>query len=135
MTDMTPVLGTPSAIRDHLRHAIEPAGFAANGVRFVLCDGDNGVLAHCHVGQVPPDVDLADCVRTVSDVVRAVARGTPGGGVLVALTRPGRPIFVPTDRHWFRAARSTCAEHAVRLLGVHVVTPRGQRELVLDDAL
>jgi hypothetical protein len=61
--------------------------------------------------------------------------GGGDGAVLVALTRPGPVTITGSDGQWFRAAHQICAEQEARLLGVHVVTPRGQREVVLDDAL
>jgi len=63
-----------------------------------------------------------------------VLAGSGGCALLIALTRPGPTTLVAADRRWFQVAHLWCAEHEVRLLGVHVVTPRGQRELVLDDA-
>jgi hypothetical protein len=125
------VLNSPAAIERHLRHGIEPEGFDSNGIRFVFCDNRNRVLIHCHVGEVPADVGPTVCARTISTLVHNLS----GGAMLVALTRPGPPTLTAADGRWFRAAHEVCAEHEVRLLGVHVVTPRGQREVVLDDAL
>ncbi len=127
-------LHSPEAIARHLRRDIEPEGFDSNGVRFVLCDNRNQVLCHCHVGEIPFDISSAECNRTLSLFAHTLSSGGDGA-ILLALTRPGPPTLMPADARWFRAARRACAEHAVRLLGVHVVTPRGQREVVLDDVL
>jgi hypothetical protein len=127
-------LHSPEAIQRHLRMNIEPSGFDTNGVRFVLCDDRNQVLVHCHVGEIPADITSDECSRTLSIFAHSMSHGGDGA-ILVALTRPGPPTLMPSDLRWFRAAYRACAAHDVRLLGVHVVTPRGQREVVLDDAL
>ena len=127
-------LRSPEAIQRHLGRDIEPAGFDSNGVRFVLCDNRNQVLVHCHVGEVPANISSAECSRTLSLFAHSMSRGGDGA-ILLALTRPGPPTLTPSDGRWFRAAHRACAAYEVRLLGVHVVTPRGQREVVLDDVL
>jgi hypothetical protein len=124
-------LNSPAAIERHLRRDIEPAGFDSNGVRFVLCDERNLVLAHVHFGEMPDEVSAAECAHTMSGFAGTVSEGA----ILVALTRPGAVMLTPADTRWFRVAQQVCAEQAVRLLGVHVVTPRGQRPVVLDDVL
>lgn len=134
MRPKTVVLDTPQAIERHLGVAIEPAGFDGPAVRFVLCDDANQVLAHCHVGALPAELSAAECARAVSLFVGVLADGGDGA-LLLALVRPGPPSLCRTDGIWFRAAHEVCAEHRVRLLGVHVVTPQGQREVRWDDAL
>jgi hypothetical protein len=127
-------LHSPEAIQRHLRRDIEPAGFDSNGVRFVLCDDQNQVLFHCHVGDVPSNIGPVECSRTLSLFAHSMSRGGDGA-ILLALTRPGPLTLTASDRRWFRAAYRARTAYAVRLLGVHVVTPRGQREVVLDDVL
>jgi hypothetical protein len=127
-------LHSPTDISRHLRWDIEPAGFDGNGVRVVLCDNRNQVVCHCHVGEVPYDISRAECDRTLSLFAHHVS-DAGDGAILLALTRPGPPTLTEVDTRWYHAAHRACARHQVRLLGVHVVTPRGQRELVLDDAL
>jgi hypothetical protein len=140
------VLDSPDAIRDHLEEAIEPAERGRRGVRFVLCDRANRVLVHCPVEGIPDDSDADDCVQTISVFATALTgTGSDGGAaaaasarsaaMLVVLTRPGTSLVTDSDRLWFRAAHEVCAEYGVRLLGVHLMTLRQQREIVLDDAL
>jgi len=135
MTQFKVVLDSPAAIRSHLRYGIEPEGFNTVGVRFVLCDPENVVRAHFHMTEIPVNADDVDCAEKVTLFARTLADGFSGAAILLALTRPGPPTLTQSDRRWFRAAHKVCALHEVRLLGVHVVTPRGQREVVLDDAL
>lgn len=131
----TPVLDTPEAIREHLEIALDPGDRANRGVRFVLCDVDNRVMVHCPVEDVPADVDEEDCKQFVSVFASALAEGDEGGAILVALTRPGTAMITEVDRAWFRATYETCAENRVRVLGVHLLTPREHREIHPDDAI
>jgi hypothetical protein len=128
-------LDSPEAIRDHLGVGIAPEGFDTSGVRFVLCDEGNTVLAHVHMTDCPPDANDEQCTNIVAQFARLLADGPDCAAMLLALTRPGPPALISSDRRWFRAAHAVCAKHEVRLLGVHVVTPHGQREVLLDDAL
>lgn len=131
----TPVLDTPDAIREHLEIALDPGDRSTQGVRFVLCDADNRVMVHCPVDDVPADVGLEDCKRFVSVFASALAEGDEGGAILVALTRPGTATIGEVDRSWFRATHEVCAENRVRVLGVHLLTPREHREIHPDDAI
>lgn len=131
----TPVLNTPEAIREHLEIALDPGDRGHRGVRFVLCDADNRVMVHCPVDDVPADVDAEDCAHFVSVFASALAEGDEGGGILVALTRPGAATITDVDRTWFRVTHEVCAENGVRVLGVHLLTPREHREIHPDDGL
>lgn len=131
----TPVLDTPEAIREHLEIALDPVDRTKRGVRFVLCDADNRVMVHCPVEDVPAGVDVEDCKNFVSVFASALAEGDEGGAMLVALTRPGSSTITDEERAWFRATHETCAENGVRVLGVHLLTPRDHREIHPDDAI
>jgi hypothetical protein len=129
------VLDSPDAIAGHLAEAIEEWERGRRGVRFVLCDADNEVRVHCPVDDLPECTDPADCAHAVSVFATALADSEPDGAMLVALTRPGSGTVIDPDRVWFHAAHEVCAKTGVRLLGVHLLTPSDQREIVLDDAL
>ncbi|QSB16079.1 hypothetical protein JQS43_07170 [Natronosporangium hydrolyticum] len=131
----TPVLDTPEAIREHLEIALDPADRRQRGVRFVLCDADNRVMVHCPVDDVPADVDSEDCTHFVSVFASALAEGDEGGGMLVALTRPGSGTINDLDRIWFRVTHEVCAQNGVRVIGVHLLTPSDHREIHPDDAI
>lgn len=135
MTSPLVILDSPQAIRRHLRSGIGPHEFDAPGVRFVLCDRRNEVRAHIHVSDPPPATDVEEFRMVAGTLAEGVARTGDGNGMLLALIRSGAPTLLPEDKVWFRVACSVCAEHKVRLLGVHIVTPHGQREVLLDDAL
>jgi hypothetical protein len=129
------VLDTAEAIAAHLADAVEEWERGRRGVRFVLCDRANEVQVHCPVDDLPADTDPAECAHAVSVFATALADSEPDGALLVALTRPGSGTITDPDRRWFHAAHEVCAKLGVRLLGVYLLTPSGQREIVLDDAL
>jgi hypothetical protein len=131
----TPVLDTPEAIREHLEIALDPEDRSSNGVRFVLCDADNRVMVHCPVDDVPAELDADACAKFVSVFASALAEGDEAGGILVALTRPGSAAVSENDRRWFRATHEVCTANGVRVLGVHLLTPREHREIHPDDAI
>lgn len=131
----TPVLDSPEAIREHLEIALDPRDRSQRGVRFVLCDSDNRVMVHCPVEDVPDNLDPDDCAIFVSVFASALAEGDEAGGILVALTRPGAATVTDCDRQWFRATHEVCAHTGVRVLGVHLLTPREHREIYPDDAM
>jgi hypothetical protein len=135
MTTSTVFLDSPEAICQHLRHGIPWEDFDVPGVRFIACDEHNEVRAHFHVAETPPEATFDDCAFLTSVFVEGMSGSGPDNALLVALTRRGAPTLTPADRRWFRAVHQVCAEHRLRLLGVHVVTPRGSREMVLDDVI
>ena len=131
----TPVLDSPEAIREHLELALDPAERNQRGVRFVLCDANNRVMVHCPVDDVPAEVDAEDCAQFIGVFAAALADGDKGGGILVALTRPGTAAITDVDRTWFRVTHQVCAQKRVRVLGVHLLTPAEHREIHPDDAI
>lgn len=129
------VLDSPAAIDAHLAENIEPWERGRRGVRFVLCDGRNRVHVHYPVDELPVAADPADCAHAVTLFATALAANASDGALLVALTRPGPRTVGDPDRVWFHTAHEVCARLGVRLIGVHLVTPTDQREILLDDAL
>jgi hypothetical protein len=134
-------LDSPRAIEEHLRRDVPLYDLESPGVRFIMCAPDNQVMAHAQISD-PTDEDLHDepddglGTGSSATITRFLSHfGSDLGSVLVALTRPGRAGITEDDRACYRAAHAICSAHGVRLLGVHVVTPRGQREVVLDDVL
>jgi hypothetical protein len=133
-------LDSPREIERHLLRDIPEYDLTEPGLRFILCDGDNEVFYHAHCGELDmPDQD--GVVHAPEETVAVFIRNVLGDhfppeiGLLLALTRPRGLSVTDGDRACFRAAKSACAHEGVRLMGVHIVTPRGQRELTMDDAL
>lgn len=129
------VLDSAAAIRAHLEEALTPTERTVPAVRFVLCDAANRVRVHCPVDGLNPAAEPAVCAQAASVFAHALADGEGGGGMLLVLTRPGSAWVTDADRTWFHVAHKACAESGVRMLGVRVMTPDTQREIVLDDAL
>jgi hypothetical protein len=131
----TPVLDSPEAIHEHLEIALDRSERGQRGVRFVLCDADNRVMVHCPIDDVPADVEPEDCAQFVGVFASALAQGDEHGAILLALTRPGAATITEVDRTWFRVTHRVCAENGVRVLGIHLMTPREHREIHPDDAI
>ena len=129
------VLDSPEAIAAHLADTVEEWERGRRGVRFVLCGADNEVRVHCPVDDLPARADRVQCEQAVALFATALAGNERDGALLVALTRPGTGTVCPADRVWFHAAHDVCARAGVRLLGVYLITPTHEREIVLDDAL
>lgn len=131
------VLDSAEAIRDHLVLAVPPWDRHATTVRFVLCDPDLRVLAHCPVRLRAEGHDAEEITHIVDIFASALARAAGPDrlpGLLVVLTRSGDPQFTTEDRQWFRGAHRVCGRRGVRLLGVHLLNGRQHRELTVDDA-
>jgi len=102
----------------------------------MLCTLDlRDVMVHIPVDHVPADPTNAECAHAAQFFVDVIAHLDIEAGLAVAVTRPGTLTVVGSDRLWYRAARKACTDGGVPLLGVHLVTPLGQREVMLDDVL
>jgi hypothetical protein len=131
------VLDSAEAIRDHLVLAVPPWDRQATTVRFVLCDSDLRVLAHCPVRLRDSGHEPADAANIADVFATALARAAGpdrSPGMLVVLTRPGEAQVTAADRLWFQAAHRVCGRRGVRLLGVYLLSGRQHRELTVDDA-
>jgi hypothetical protein len=128
------VLDSRLAIERYLNCHVPADDLIGRGLRIVLCDARNRVLVHLPIHDVPLDLTEDECADALGPFAKLLGHGHDGA-VLVALTRAGPPMVTTADGRWFRAATDVCDRYAVRFLGLHLVTSRGQREVVLDDAL
>jgi hypothetical protein len=125
-----------ASLDDHLDVVIGPVERRRWSVWFMLCTLDpRKVLVHIPVNAVPTDPTKAECANTAQLIVDLILHLDIEAGLLVAVTRPGTATVVASDRLWYHAAREACIDGGVPLLGVHLVTPSGQREIMLDDAV
>lgn len=62
----------------------------------------------------------------------AVAEATPGGQVVITLTRPGTADITEGDRQWRTALREGAARHDTPVRMLCVATPTAVRELTAD---
>lgn len=136
MTETMVKLDTAEAVRQHLDVAVSEPERRERAVRLVLCGLENEVLVHCVVGGDEKDAprDVPARARMITVFARELSSARGSGAIVVVVTRPGPVTIGENERMWFRAAHQVCAELGVRLLGVHLMTPRGQREVSHDDA-
>jgi hypothetical protein len=107
-----------------------------NSVWFIACDrSPTDYLVHLPVDEIPPNATDDECRYIAGFFAETVAQLDVLTGMAVVLTRPGSPVVGEVDRRWYRAVHDSCAEHDLRLLGVHLLTPRGSRELHFDDVM
>jgi hypothetical protein len=128
-------LDQPATIQRHLDRIVGPLDRRSWSAWFILCDVDNRVLVHYPVTDVPAEPAAEDCAHTVGVFADVFSALKFDAGMLVVVTRPGTAGIRASDRQWFRAAHEVCARSGVRLVGVHLMTPDAQREIVLDDAI
>ena len=126
---------TKSPFVEHLDLAIAPYERRRRSVWYVLYDDDGRPVMHCPVDEVPSKPTFDECVEISDAIARAVQHLDDGVSLLVAITRPGSPSVMASDRLWYRAVQQVCAARQVPLLGVHVLTAEGHREMFLDDVL
>jgi hypothetical protein len=128
------VLDSPEAIRTNLEAVIAPEDRGRRSAWFFLCDDANRGLVTACVDDLPATLSMAECRHAVSVFAEPLAC-RDGGAMLVALTRRGPASITATDRNWYHAVHEICADqdHAIRVLGVHLVTPQVNREIASDD--
>jgi hypothetical protein len=126
---------TTSPFVEHLDLVIAPYERRRRSVWYVLYDDDGRALIHCPVDRLPPKPTPEECVEISDAIARAVQHLDAGISLLAAITRPGSPSVMAADRLWYRAIQQVCAARQVPLLGVHVLTAEGHREMFLDDVL
>ena len=129
------VMERRASVDDHFDLAIGPAERRRCSVHFMLCTADPRKIVVQIPVDVPADPTEAECAHAATLMVDMVRHLDMPVGLLVAITRPGTASVVATDRQWYRAARRACIDGGVPLLGVHLVTPSRQREIMLDDVL
>lgn len=126
------ILSSSAAVADALDLLVPPAERRRSTAWVLLCDDHNELVVPCVVDDLPEQPSPGECEAMLAPF--AMALGAGGAGLLLALTRRGEAAVTDSERHWFHAAHAVCADHGVRLLGVHLLTPAGAREVRLDDA-
>jgi hypothetical protein len=120
-------LTDPRLVADVLDLVMSDADRLAGCLAVVMCDEQDRV---CGVSVLtdPHNVrSQADKCRAISVHVEANS-GKGGASLLFALGRPDGLSLTPDDEHWAQAARQECTGE-VRLLGFHVVTRDGSRQV------
>lgn len=119
-------LTEPAAARDVLELCVNPASREEGALFVLLCDAQDRLLQPVAVDGLPAECGDADRERVLSTFADLLASGE---ALLVAIARPGDPAPTRDDLRWLLSAQAVCHRAAVRLIGVHVVTPLGQHAL------
>jgi hypothetical protein len=120
----------PAYTADFLDLVVSERDRQRGALALLICDDDDRMLVPVVVGDLPPDITDEDRQRTVT---RVLATMEGRGSVLVAVARRAGLDIRAEDRAWLRAAARACAG-GPRLLGVHVITPEGSREVPVQAA-
>lgn len=131
MTRLT--LSSAAAVADALDLLVPPADRRRSTAWVLLCDDHDELVVPCVVDELPEQPPADECAALLAPFAAALGAGS-GAGLLLALTRRGQAAVTDLERRWFHAAHAVCVARAVRLLGVHLLTPEGAREVHLDDA-
>jgi hypothetical protein len=123
-------------IAEHVERVVTRDHRSRHSVWFIVCDrSPTDYVVHLPVDEIPPNATDEECRFIAGFFADTVAQLDVQTGMAVVLTRPGGPVVAEADRRWYRAIRDSCAEHDLRLLGVHLLTPGGSRELFFDDIM
>jgi hypothetical protein len=119
-------LTEPRLVADVLDLVVFEADRRAGALALLICDADARLFQPVIVSDVRPGVSDDERERLVDPFVRAMGEV---GSLLVAIARSDGLSITPDDLAWGRAARRVRAAGNVRLLGLHVVTVAGSREV------
>lgn len=121
-------------LTDHIERVITREQRSQRSVFFIACDrSPTDHVVHLPVDELPLDPTAEECRFVADFFAEAVTHLNVRTGMAVVLTRPGGPTVADVDRRWFRAVHESCGENGLRLIGVHLLTPGGSRELFFDD--
>lgn len=120
----------PAYTADFLDLVVSEENRHRGALALLLCDDEARMQAPVVVGDLPTDMSDDERHQTVSTVLE-VMKGR--GSVLVAVARRSGLSIRDGDRAWLRAAARACAD-GPRLLGVHVITLEGSREVPAQAA-
>lgn len=122
-------LDTPERIRAFIDDIF--ASDVGDNFYFFLCDGDRQSVMASPIDDVPPAPSADECTT----MVRVFAQPTAdfGGHLMLVISRRQRSDVTDSDRRWYEAMRTVCAEVGAGMLGVWLVTLSQVRELAPDD--
>jgi hypothetical protein len=120
----------PAYTADFLDLVVSERDRSRGTLALLLCDDEDRLLVPVVVGELP--AELSDDDRR-STVARVIAPMKGGGAVLVAVARRSGLGIRSEDLAWRQAAERACAD-GPRLLGVHVITLDGSREVPAQAA-
>jgi len=120
----------PRLVADVLDLVVRDADRRAGSLAVLLCDDDGRLVQPVVIGDLPDGSDLSSRLGVLEVLISAL---DGGGSLLVAIARRDGLSITADDQLWARAASQACAEKSARLLGVHVITLTGSRQLPWSD--
>jgi hypothetical protein len=135
MRRMTSKAFVRDVLAEHIERVVTREQRSRRSVCFIACNrSPTDRVLYLPVDELPPNSTDEECRFIAGFFADAVAE-LGWTGMAVVLTRPGGPTVANVDRRWYGAVRDSCGEHGLRLLGMHLLTPGGSRELFLDDVI
>jgi hypothetical protein len=123
-------LDEPRLVTDVLDLVVSLQDRLAGGLAVLMCDEGHRLLQPCVISDLNYLASDAEREIALSNVVDVMDRP---GSLLVAIARPDGLSITADDHAWARAMARACADD-VELLGVHVVTMHGSREVPFADS-
>lgn len=123
-------LSDPAYTADFLDLVVSERDRSRGALALLLCDDHDRMQVPVVIGDLPAEMSDDERQGMVAAVVEALAGH---GAVLVAVARRSGLSIRAEDRAWRRAAERACAA-GPRLLGVHVITLDGSREVPAQAA-
>jgi hypothetical protein len=124
-------LTDPALVTDVLDLVVMDRDRRAGSLCLLLCDDRARLLQPVAISEPDELLSEHDRDQGLTTVIGALGRG---GAVLVALARADGLSIRDDDVRWRASCERVCSAVGVRLLGVHVVTCDGSREVPADLA-
>jgi hypothetical protein len=118
-------LREPRLVADVLDLVVKEADRHSGALAVLLCDVEGRLMQPVVITDLPAHLSDAEREHLVGTFVETLGWD---GSLLLAIARRDGLSITPDDLAWSRAARRVCAAE-VELLGVHVVTVAGSREV------
>ena len=133
---MTSKAFSVDAIAEHIERVVTRDQRGRHSVWFIVWDRSApDRIVHFPIDEIPPSPTEEECRYVAGFFTDTIAQMGLATGVVFLITRPGATAVSSIDRRWYRAVHAASAENLVPLLGVHLLTPYGGRQLVLDDVI
>ncbi len=118
----------PGLVADVLDLLVSDADRQTGALVLALCDSVGRLVQPVSIGEMGDAIHTGEDSDALPTFLAAIGAIGPVASVLVAVARPGGLSITAGDRAWLAAAERAC-DGGIRLLGVHVVTPDGSREV------
>jgi hypothetical protein len=117
----------PERVADVLDLLLGERDRRQRAVLVAFCDDEGRLIQPCVIDELPVRVDYPDKVRLLAPLVSPITEADHVS-LLLAVGRPDGLSLTDDDHEWVTAAREVCGSQ-VSLLGVHVVTLYGSRQV------